>query len=114
MESTPAGQLVIQIAAMPADTNANGDIFGGWLVSHMDMGAGIEARRYAGCRAATVAIQSLNFILPVKVGDIVSCYAEHLKTGCTSMHFKIEAWTLSPQDTSPNKVAAGLFVFVAV
>lgn len=114
MSTHPRGQLVIQIGAMPADTNANGDIFGGWLVSHMDMGAGIAARRHAGCRVATAAIQSLNFLLPVKVGDIVSCYAELLKTGRSSMQFRIEAWTLSLWDDSPKKAAEGLFVFVAL
>src|SRR3990167_6005875 len=87
-------QLVIQTVAMPADTNANGDIFGGWLVSHMDMGAGIAARRQACCRVVTVAIDKLTFIKPVNVGDTVCCYAELLKIGRTSMQFKMEAWVI--------------------
>lgn len=112
--SDPKGKLVIQVSAMPADTNANGDIFGGWLVSHMDMGAGIEARRYARSRAVTVAIESLTFIKPVLVGDTVSCYAELVKVGNTSMHFQIEVWTRAITEINPKKVAEGLFIFVAI
>jgi acyl-CoA thioesterase YciA len=110
----PNGQLVIQIVAMPADTNANGDIFGGWLVSYMDMGAGIAAKRRAMSRAVTVAIDSLVFIKPVSVGDTVSFYAALLKVGRTSMQFKIEAWTLAIHEEKNHKVAEGLFTFVAI
>lgn len=110
----PQGRLAIQIVAMPADTNANGDIFGGWLVSHMDMGAGIEARRRSKARAVTVAIDSLLFLKPVNVGETVCCYAELLKVGRTSMQIKMEVWTLSMQDENPKKVAEGLFTFVAI
>lgn len=112
--SQPTGDLVIQIVAMPADTNANGDIFGGWLVSHLDMGAGVAARRRARCRVATVAIDSLVFLLPVSVGDTVSFYADLLKVGRTSMQFKMEAWSLSLQAQEPIRVATGLFTFVAI
>jgi len=113
-QTLPSGQLVIQIVAMPADTNANGDIFGGWLVSHMDMGAGIAARRRARSRVVTVAINSLVFIKPVAVGDTVCCYADLQKVGRTSMQFKMEAWTLALSDEKPKKVAEGLFTFVAI
>jgi acyl-CoA thioesterase YciA len=114
--SKPQGQLVIQIVAMPADTNANGDIFGGWLVSQMDMGAGIAGRRRARCRVVTVAIDTLVFIKPVSIGDTVCCYANLLKVGRTSMQFQMEAWTL-PMDElhgEYQKVSAGLFTFVAI
>lgn len=115
IQEKPSGQLAIQIVAMPKDTNANGDIFGGWLVSHMDMGAGIEARRHAGCRVVTVAIDSLVFIKPVNVGDTVSFYADLLRVGRTSMQFKIEAWSLSPlTEKQQKKVAEGMFTFVAI
>lgn len=114
MQLKPKGKLVIQVLAMPSDTNANGDIFGGWLVSHMDMGAGIAARRRARCRVVTVAIESLKFIKPVFVGDTVSCYAELLNVGRTSMHFKIEVWSLSISEDLSKKVAEGLFIFVAI
>lgn len=113
-EPKPAGQLVIQIVAMPADTNANGDIFGGWLVSHMDMGAGVAGRRRALSRVVTVAIDSLVFHKPVSVGDTVACYAELLKVGRTSMQFKMEAWTISLGNTHPAKAAEGIFTFVAI
>ncbi|HEX4044391.1 MAG TPA: acyl-CoA thioesterase [Gammaproteobacteria bacterium] len=106
--------LAIQVVAMPADTNANGDIFGGWLVSHMDLAAGIEAKRRAKCRVVTVAIDALTFIKPVKIGDVVSCYAQLLKIGRTSMQFKIEAWSLSINETEAKKVAEGIFTFVAI
>ena len=110
----PQGKLAIQIVAMPADTNANGDMFGGWVVSHMDMGAGIEARRRANCRVVTAAIDTLIFIKPVSVGDTVSYYADLLKVGRTSMQFKMEAWTLSLTDKHHKKVAEGIFTFVAI
>lgn len=113
-ETTPRGHLALQTVAMPADTNANGDIFGGWVVSHMDMAAGIESRRYAKSRAVTVAIDKLVFIQPVYVGDTVCCYAELLKVGRTSMQFLIEVWTLSLQNEQPQKAAEGLFTFVAI
>jgi acyl-CoA thioesterase YciA len=112
--SEPQGQLVIQIVAMPADTNANGDIFGGWLVSHLDMGAGIAARRRAGCRVVTVAIDTLTFIKPVSVGDTVCCYADLIKVGRTSMQFKMSAWIVSLESLTPKKVAEGTFTFVAI
>lgn len=111
----PQGQLVIQIVAMPADTNANGDIFGGWLVSHMDMGAAIAARQHARSRVVTVAIDKLAFLKPVYVGDTVYCYANLIKVGRTSMQFQMEVWTLSPiQDQQQKKVAHGIFTFVAI
>ena len=118
-QTQPQGTLVIQIVAMPADTNANGDIFGGWLVSHMDMGAAIAARRRAFCRVVTVAIDSLVFYKPVNVGDTVCGYARLLRTGTTSMQIKLEVWTLSFPNNNDgpeeNKfVAEGLFTFVAI
>lgn len=110
----PTGTLALQTVAMPADTNANGDIFGGWLVSHMDMAAGIAARGKAKSRAVTVAIDKLTFIKPVYVGDTVCCYASLLKVGRTSMEFKIEVWTLSLFNEIPVKAAEGIFTFVAI
>ena len=110
----PNGQLVIQTVAMPADTNMNGDIFGGWLVSHMDMGAGIAARRRAKSRVVTVAMDNLSIIHPVYVGDTISCYAQLIKVGRTSLQFKIEVWVLRFQDQDQSKVAEGFFTFVAV
>lgn len=117
MENTrnsPRGTLALQTVAMPADTNANGDIFGGWVVSHMDMAAGIAGRNHARSRVVTVAIDKLVFHTPVYVGDTVCCYAELLKVGRTSMQFNIEVWTLTFQKDAPVKAAEGIFTFVAI
>jgi len=113
-EQKPAGQLVIRTLAMPADTNYNGDIFGGWLVSQMDVGASTLAQQRSRSRVVTVAIDKLAFIKPVQVGDVVCCYADLLKVGNTSMTIKLEAWTLSNNLVDHQKVAEGIFVFVAI
>ena len=109
-----SGRLTLQTLAMPADTNANGDIFGGWLVSQMDLAAGILAKTISKGRAATVAINDLQFIAPVKVGDLVSCYVELVKKGLTSMHIKIEVWVEKFDSLDKHMVAKGLFIFVAI
>lgn len=113
-QTKPQGELVIQIVAMPSDTNMHGDIFGGWMVAHMDMGAGIAGRKRARGRVVTVAIDSLIFMKRVLIGDTVSCYADILKVGHTSMQIKIEVWTLSFLETRHKKAAEGLFTFVAI
>lgn len=110
----PRGVLSIRTIAMPANTNANGDIFGGWLVCLMDMGAQIEAQRRARSRVVTVAIDKLEFIKPVNVGDTVCCYAELTKVGHTSMQFNMDVWTLALEDKDRKKVASGIFTFVAI
>ena len=110
----PEGRLALQTLSMPADTNANGDIFGGWVVSKMDMAAGIEARLRAKSRAVTVAIDKLTFIEPIYVGDTVACYATVLKVGRTSMQIKIEVWAHSLIDDEQRQVTEGLFTFVAI
>lgn len=112
--SEPKGKLVIQVVAMPADTNAHGDIFGGWLVSHMDMGAGIAGRHRARSRCVTVAIDSLTFIERVNVGDTVCCYADILKVGRTSMQIQMEVWTAGMLEKRYKKVSKGIFTFVAI
>ena len=114
-ESLPTGELTLQTLAMPRDTNANGDIFGGWLVSQMDLAAGIAMKRLAQGRSATVAIKNVNFINPVNVGSTVSCYADIREIGNSSAQINIEVWiyNVSPDDNQ-CKVADGLFVFVAI
>lgn len=111
---SPQGKLALQTVAMPADTNANGDIFGGWLVSLMDMAAGIEGRTYAKSRVVTVAIDGLVFLKPVTVGDTVTCYAHLQQVGRTSMKFNMEVWTVSYGEEYHKKVAHGCFTFVAI
>ena len=110
----PRGEMVICIVAMPADTNPNGDIFGGWLVSHMDMGGGVAGRRRSHSRVVTVAIDGMVFLKPIYVGDTVAIYAELEHVGHTSMRFKMEAWTLSMDDKNHKKISEGLFTFVAI
>ncbi|ODN71333.1 putative acyl-CoA thioester hydrolase [Methylobrevis pamukkalensis] len=88
----PSGTPVIRTIAMPADTNPAGDIFGGWLMAHMDLAAGNVATRRARGRAATVAVDAMTFLSPVLVGDEVSFFGEIVATGRSSMRIRIEAW----------------------
>ena len=111
---TKKGVLTIQTIAMPADTNANGDIFGGWLVSQMDLSAGILAKSISQGRIVTVAINNTVFLKPVSVGDIVSCYALLEKKGRTSMTINIEIWIKNFLYHIEEKVATGQFVCVAI
>ncbi|AHE68306.1 acyl-CoA thioester hydrolase YciA [Legionella oakridgensis] len=111
---TPRGEITIQTLAMPADTNANGDIFGGWLVSQMDLAAGVLAKKLAHGRVATVAIHSMTFLRPVHVGDVVSCHVELIKRGKTSMTIAVEVWTEMLATGEKYRVTEGTFVFVAI
>ena len=88
----PAGELALQTIAMPADANWNGDIFGGWLVSQMDLAGAVSARRTARGRVATVAIDSMAFLRPVPIGSVVSCYTQLLEIGRSSMKILVEVW----------------------
>lgn len=110
----PQGELVIRTIAMPADTNSNGDIFGGWLLSQMDLGGAILARNLSHSRVATVAIDAMTFLHPVYVGDIVSCHAAHLKTGRTSMRIAVEAWAQRHKGGEHVRVTRGTFTYVAI
>lgn len=110
----PHGELVIRTIAMPADTNANGDIFGGWLMSQMDLGAAIVAKNISRSRVTTVAVDGMVFLNPVYVGDIVNCHARLLKVGRTSMRIDIEAWVQRGKDGELLKVTEGIFTYVAI
>lgn len=115
MEDEPQGELAIRILAMPENTNPNGHIFGGWIVSLMDLAGLSIASGYAHCRVVTAAIDSMTFIAPVEVGDFVCCYARIKKLGRTSMHIKIETWAVgTEQDSIRRKVTEGTFVFVSI
>ena len=111
---SPEGMLALQTLARPKDTNAGGDIFGGWLVSQMDLAAGIATKSVAKGRSATVAIQNVNFIAPVVVGATVSCYTKLIKKGTSSMHFQVQVWMSLLVEGERKKVADGVFVFVAL
>ncbi|MBW8308537.1 MAG: acyl-CoA thioesterase [Candidatus Paracaedibacteraceae bacterium] len=106
--------LAIRTIAMPRDTNPGGDIFGGWLVSQMDLAAGIVASIKAEGRVVTVAIDGLTFHKPVFVGDEISCYAEIIKIGRTSITIKVEAWVRRKLTNNTMKVTEGIFTFVAI
>ena len=112
--AAPAGELVIRTIAMPADANGNGDIFGGWLVSQMDIGGAILARTTARSRVTTVAIDGMAFLHPVAIGETVSCYARLERVGRTSMKIDIEAWVQRLTDDAPLRVTEGLFTYVAI
>lgn len=104
----------IRVTAMPADANAYGDIFGGWLMSLMDMGSGLVAARRAQGRAVTVAMDGMQFLLPVKIGDEVSVYARIIATGRSSMTIATEAWRRQRDGEQTTKVTEAVFTFVAV
>lgn len=110
----PATEPVIRVTAMPADANSYGDIFGGWLLCQMDMGAGLIAARHSRGRAVTIAMDGVHFHKPVKVGDEVSVYGEIRKVGRTSMTIVIEAWRRDRFQTEAQKVTEAVFTFVAV
>jgi acyl-CoA thioesterase YciA len=110
----PQGDLALQTVAMPKDTNANGDIFGGWLLSQMDIAGGIAASEVASGRVATVAIDGMAFLTPVHVGAVVTCYTDILEVGRTSIRIMVEVWINSRHDGEPLKVTEGEFVFVAI
>jgi acyl-CoA thioesterase YciA len=110
----PIGEPVIRTAAMPADTNPAGDIFGGWLMAQMDLAAGSAAARRARGRCATVAADSMVFHSPVFVGDEVSLYADIVRVGRTSLSIRIEAWRRSRDGDDCFKVTEATFTFVAI
>ena len=110
----PTTEPTIRVSTMPADANAYGDIFGGWLVGQMDMAAGLVAARRAKGRAVTVAMDGMQFHAPVFVGDEVSVYAELVKVGRTSMQIDVEAWRRNRHGEEFQLVTQAVFTFVAV
>lgn len=110
----PNGNLTLRTMAMPADTNAAGDIFGGWVLSQMDLAGGIAAGERARGRVVTIAVDTMTFIRPVKVGDVLCVYCAVGSVGRTSMKIKIEAWALRHRFGHREKVTEATFTFVAV
>ncbi len=108
------GELAIRTLAMPADTNPDGDIFGGWLLSQMDIAGGIVTKKLTHGRTVTVAVDSMTFHLPVYVGDVCCCYVECLKIGRTSVQVKVEAWCIRQYSTERVLVTEGIFTYVAI
>ena len=108
------GELSLRTLAMPGDTNPNGDIFGGWLMSQMDIAGSIYAMKHCGGRVVTVAIDSMVFHSPVNVGDIVCCYANTVKEGNTSVAIKIEVYVMKRFQKERVKVTEGVFTYVRI
>lgn len=113
-EAPPTTEPVIRVTAMPKDANPYGDIFGGWLMSLMDSGAGLVAARRSRGRAVTVAMDGMQFHLPVSVGDEVSVYATLGKVGRTSMAIDVETWRRHRHEEERVKVTQARFTFVAI
>jgi acyl-CoA thioesterase YciA len=113
-DPTPSGNLTLQTLSMPADTNPYGDIFGGWLMSQMDLAGAILAQEIAKGRVTTVAVGSMVFLRPVPVGATVSCYAEAQEIGRTSIRTLIEVWIKDCRTGEVAKVTEGEFVYVAI
>ena len=105
----PRGELTVRVAAMPADTNANGDIFGGWVLSQMDAAGGIASAEYAKGRVVTIAIDAMTFIRPVKIGDVLCVYTAIDGVGRT-----VEAWARLRRAHDREKVTDATFTFVAI
>ncbi len=112
-DPTPGGELALQVLALPADTNCHGDVFGGWLMSQMDLAGAVIAREVAQGRVTTVAVGSMVFLAPVPVGAAVSCYCEVLETGRSSIKTRIEVW-VKHYGSAQQKVTEGEFVYVAI
>ncbi len=106
--------LAILTTAMPADTNPSGDIFGGWLMSMMDLAAGNVAARISRGRVATIAVDGMVFLTPVQVGDEVSVYAQLISVGRTSMKLKVDAYRRPRESLEKTRVTEGVFTFVAI
>ncbi|TWJ19210.1 acyl-CoA thioester hydrolase YciA [Geobacter argillaceus] len=119
--ATPVGELLLRTSPMPSDTNANGDIFGGWIMSQMDIAGGMLAIEITGGRAVTIAVDAMKFIKPVKVGDVVCCYGKVTSIGNTSVTIRLEVWvkpSLREMNVEKEKdffvVTEASFTYVAV
>jgi len=115
----PSGSLLLRLVPMPADVNSNGDIFGGWIMSQMDVAGGILASQRARSRVVTVSVETINFIRPVHVGDIVCIYGETVRVGRSSLSIYLEVYVSPALPSSPgvdesSLVASSAFTFVAV
>ncbi|MDW3207413.1 MAG: acyl-CoA thioesterase [Alphaproteobacteria bacterium] len=113
-QNEPRGELQIRTLAMPADTNPSGDIFGGWVLSQMDVAGGILAATKANGRVATVAVDGMTFYLPVFVGDVVCCYGDVVRIGRTSIAVNVQAWALRAKTNERCLVTEGVYTYVAI
>ncbi len=113
-DQPPGGEPALRVFAMPKDANANGDVFGGWVMSQMDLAGAVPAVERAGGRIATVAVNAMRFHQPIAVGDLVTCYAGVEATGTTSISVKVETWAKRRGTATQVKVTEGTFVYVAI
>ena len=113
-QATPDGDLTLQTVAFPKDTNSGGDVFGGWVISQMDIAAGTTAAQRAKGRCSTVAIEAMRFHAPINVGDLVSVYTQIVKTGRTSITMHVETWVRRQRTGELLMVTEGDFTFVAI
>jgi acyl-CoA thioesterase YciA len=114
MDGEPQGELTVRTMAMPKDTNPIGDIFGGYLLSQMDIAGGIYTQKIAQGRTVTIAVDSMTFHKPLNVGDILCCYCDTIKVGNTSIAVKVEAWTIRKFQSDREKITEGVFTYVAI
>ena len=114
LPKAPRGELSLRTLAMPADTNQNGDIFGGWLLSQMDIAGGIYVAKAVRSRSVTVAIEAMTFRKPVYVGDVVSVYTDTVRVGRTSVSVRVEAWVTRANESQMILVTDGTFTYVAI
>jgi len=119
--TTPDGELLLRTSPMPSDTNANGDIFGGWIMSQMDIAGGMMAIEIGAGSVVTIAVDAMKFIKPVKVGDVVCCYGSVARIGSTSVTIRLEVWVKPGfreikigRDTALFKVTEASYTYVAV
>jgi acyl-CoA thioesterase YciA len=112
--AAPRGELSLRTLAMPADTNQNGDIFGGWLLGQMDIAGGIFVGKSFRLRSVTVAIEAMTFRKPVYVGDVVSVYTDTVRVGRTSVAVRVEAWVTRSNESQMILVTDGTFTYVAI
>lgn len=110
----PVGSLTLQVVAMPRDTNAEGDIYAGWVVKQMDLAGTVTAQRMAKGRVATVAMDAMVFLRPVPVGSAVSCYCRVVTIGRSSIAVLVEVWSCHPADGEEKKITEAQFTFVAI
>ncbi|MDU8927480.1 acyl-CoA thioesterase [Alisedimentitalea sp. MJ-SS2] len=113
-DNAPNGTLTLRTVAMPADVNVNGDIFGGWVLSQMDIAGGIHAIEEASGRVTTVSVNEMTFVRPVKVGDVLCVYTSVERLGNTSIAIGLEAWALRQITGEREKVTEGVFTYVAI
>lgn len=117
----PDGELLLRTSPRPSDTNMNGDIFGGWIMSQMDVAGGMMAIERTGGRAVTIAVDAMKFIKPVKIGDVVCCYGKVIRMGNTSITIRLEVWVTPllrapdiPKEDAAFMVTEASFTYVAV